>query len=136
MALNKLFLLGNLTKDPNAGQTQSGTYICRFTIAVNNNYQATDGSQRNDPCFVDCICFGKVAENVGKYFGKGKPILVEGKLKTETWEDKTTNQKRSKLVVVMERFDFVGGGKTETSKHTTQATTAQAQDVEDDDVPF
>ena len=95
-----------MTKDPNAGQTQGGTYICRFTIAVNNNYQAADGTQRNDPCFVDCICFGKVAENVGKYFGKGKPILVEGKLKTET------------------------------SKPTTQATTAKAQDVADDDVPF
>mgnify|MGYP004454531631 FL=1 len=150
-SFNKVILLGNLTRDPDSRQTQSGTVICRFTIAVNRSYTSQDGTLRDEACFIDIECFGRTAENVAKYFGKGKPILVEGRLRQDTWEDKTTNQKRSKLVVVLERFEFVGGknseGGFEKSYDYESSSPSQRQpvsrqrdvakdDLEDDDVPF
>jgi len=143
--------MGNLTKDPEVRQTQSGTSICRFSVAVNRSYTAQDGSAKDETCFVEVDCFGRTAENVGKYFNKGKPILVEGRLRQDTWDDKATGQKRSKLLVVLERFEFVGsqggsqgGGAYEADyeKSVPPARGAQKPDagrreeLEDDDVPF
>ena len=109
-SFNKVILIGNLTRDPELRQTQSGTCVCRFSIAVNRSYNAQDGSARDEACFVEIDCFGKSAENIAKFFSKGKPILVEGRLRQESWQDKQTGQNRTKLMVVLERFEFVGGG--------------------------
>jgi len=152
MSFNKVILLGNLTRDPDTRQTQSGTLVCRLSIAVNRNYTATDGTAREEVCFVDVECFGKTAENVSKYFNKGKPILIEGRLRQDTWDDKTTGQKRSKLVIVLERFEFVGGGSGGGTRHEDRSSdydqstpparggnnTARdmRSEMEDDDVPF
>lgn len=108
-SFNKVILMGNLTRDPELRQTQNGTSVCRFAIAVNRSFNSQDGSLRDETCFVEIDCFGKSAENIARFFTKGKPILVEGRLRQDTWEDKQTGQKRTKLMVVLERFEFVGG---------------------------
>ena len=148
---NKVILMGNFTRDPEVRQTASGTSVCRFSIAVNRSYSGQDGTMRDETCFVDIDAFGRSAENIGKYFTKGKPILIEGRLRQDTWDDKETGKPRSKMMVVMERFEFVSGGNREgessseggnTYKRTSPAPRAaasapeRADDFEDDDVPF
>ena len=150
-SFNKVILMGNLTRDPELRQTQSGTSVCRFSIAVNRSYNSQDGSLRDETCFVEIDCFGKSAENVAKYFSKGRPILVEGRLRQDSWEDKQTGQKRTKLMVVLERFEFVGSrgdsngnsGGYDSDYSAPQARGGVRQqsrprndDIEDDDVPF
>lgn len=148
---NKVILMGNLTRDPELRQTQSGTSVCRFSIAVNRSYTGQDGTNRDETCFIDVDTFGRSAENIAKYFGKGKPILVEGRLRQDTWDDKETGKPRSKLVVVMERFEFVGGAREGDSEGGSSGGNSykrnspaprgnsapeKADDFEDDDVPF
>ncbi len=153
-SFNKVILMGNLTRDPELRQTQSGTSVCRFAIAVNRSYNSQDGSSRDETCFVEIDCFGKSAENIAKFFSKGKPILVEGRLRQDSWEDKQSGQKRTKLMVVLERFEFVGGARDNASNGggydadysapqprsnaggTRQSQRSRSEDVEDDDVPF
>lgn len=144
-SFNKVILMGNLTRDPELRQTQSGTSVCRFSIAVNRSYSAQDGSSRDETCFVEIDCFGKTAENIAKYFNKGKPILVEGRLRQDAWEDKQSGQKRTKLMVVLERFEFVGGVDATARENRGVATKRPAQtefetrgkwEPDDDDVPF
>lgn len=106
---NKIILIGNLTRDPEVRVTPKGTAICQFSIAVNRQFKGEDGSTRDDTTFVDIEAWGKTGENIGKYFTKGKPIFVDGRLKLDSWEDKTTGQKRTKLKVVCEQFQFIGG---------------------------
>ena len=84
-SFNRVILMGNLTRDPEMRQTQNGTSICRFSIAVNRSFSSQDGSQRDETCFVDIDSFGRTAENIAKYFTKGKPILVEGRLRQDSW---------------------------------------------------
>ncbi len=150
-SFNKVILMGNLTRDPELRQTQSGTSVCRFSIAVNRSYNSQDGSLRDETCFVEIDCFGKSAENVAKYFTKGKPILVEGRLRQDSWEDKQTGQKRTKLMVVLERFEFIGSARDNGGSAggydaeysapqprggTRQQSRPRNDDIEDDDVPF
>jgi len=106
---NRVILLGNLTRNPELRQTQSGVLAGRLVVAVNRLSVLPDGNTREEVVFVDVDVFGKVAEIIGKHFFKGSPILIEGRLKQENWTDKQTGQSRSKLVVVLERFEFVGG---------------------------
>ena len=107
---NKVILMGNLTRDPEMKMTPSGQAICKFGLAVNRTYTGSDGQKREDVLFVDVDCFGKTAENIGKYFSKGKEIFLEGRLKLDTWEN--NGEKKSKISVVLDTFQFVGG-KTE-----------------------
>lgn len=107
-SLNKVFLIGNLTRDPEARVTPKGTTICQFGIAVSRKFKDEGGAQREETCFVDVEAWGKQGEAVVKYLTKGKPCLVEGRLKLDTWEDKTSGQKRSKLKVVLENVQFLG----------------------------
>ena len=145
-SFNRVILMGNLTRDPELRQTQSGTSICRFSVAVNRSFSAQDGTTRDETCFVDVDSFGRTAENISKYFSRGKPILVEGRLRQDSWEDKQ-GQKRTKLVVVLERFEFIGskgdssmGGGFDSDYAPSPArarTQASApQDDLEDDVPF
>jgi single-strand DNA-binding protein len=110
-SFNKVILMGNLTRDPEMRVTPGGLSICKFTVACNRKFKDKDGSEREDVAFIDVDSFGKQAEVIAKFFTKGKPILLEGRLKLDKWEDKTTKDKRSKLGVVLEGFSFVGGGR-------------------------
>lgn len=106
---NKCLLIGNLTRDPELRVTPKGTAICQFGLAINRQFKDEGGQTRDDTTFVDCEAWAKTGENISKFFTKGKPIFVEGRLKMDSWEDKTSGQKRSKMKVVVEQFQFVGG---------------------------
>jgi single-strand DNA-binding protein len=112
-SFNKVILMGNLTRDPEVRVTPNGLTICKFTVACNRKFKGSDGQEKEEVAYVDVDSFGKQAEVISKYFGGGKPILVEGRLRQDKWEDKTTKEKRSKLMVVLEGFSFVSGGRGE-----------------------
>lgn len=107
--LNKVMLMGNLTRDPELKYTPKGTAIADFALAVNRRYTAENGEKREEVTFIDCEAWSKTAELIGEYFKKGRPIFVEGRLKLDTWDDKQTGQKRSRMRVVVETFEFLGG---------------------------
>ncbi len=107
-SFNKVILMGNLTRDPELRVTANGINICKFGLATTRHYTTQSGEKREETAFVDIDCFGRQAEIVSKYFNKGKPILVEGRLKFDQWETKT-GEKRSKLSVTLESFQFIGG---------------------------
>jgi single-strand DNA-binding protein len=105
--LNKVFLIGNLTRDPELRVTPKGTAICQFGLAVNRQFKDESGQTRDETAFVDIEAWGKQGELVAKYLTKGSPAMVEGRLKFDQWEDKQTQQKRSKLKVVLENVQFL-----------------------------
>ncbi|MEY3773282.1 MAG: hypothetical protein RLZZ129_62 [Verrucomicrobiota bacterium] len=106
---NKVYLIGNLTRDPELRVTPKGTAICQFGLAVNRQFKDESGAMRDETTFVDIEAWGKQGETIAKYCTKGRPLFVEGRLKFDQWEDKTSGQKRSKLKVVLEGFQFLGG---------------------------
>jgi single-strand DNA-binding protein len=99
---NRVILLGNLTRDPQLKYLPNNTAVCEFGLAVNRNYRDRDGNQREDTTFVDISAFGKPAETINQYMSKGRPLLVEGRLKFDSWTAQDGG-KRSKLSVVAER---------------------------------
>jgi single-strand DNA-binding protein len=107
-SLNKVFLIGNLTRDPELRVTPKGTPICQFGIAVNRQYKDDSGATRDETTFVDIEAWGKQGELVAKYLGKGSQCMVEGRLKLDQWEDKASGQKRSRLKVVLDNVQFLG----------------------------
>jgi single-strand DNA-binding protein len=144
-SFNKVILAGNLTRDPELRYTPQGRAICRFTLAVNRKYKLESGEAREEVTFVDVDAFGRQAEVVSQYMRKGRPLLVEGRLKLDQWEDKTTQQKKSVLRVVLETFAFIDsnrsdGGPSETTPQKTAAAPAPSEPdstpQEEDDVPF
>ena len=106
--LNRVFLMGNLTRDPELRYTPSGTPICEFGLAVNRRYQTRDGEQRDETCFLDVSMWGKRGVVISEYFQKGRPIFIEGRLKYDSWEGQD-GKRKSRLTVVAENFEFVGG---------------------------
>lgn len=137
-SFNKVIIAGNLTRDPELKFTPKGTAICKISLAINRQWRTETGEQKEEVTFVDVDCFGKQAETIGKYLTKGKPLLVEGRLRLENWEDKTTQQKRSRLGVVMESFQFLDSGKGEGKAQNPNAK-IDPSDVPKDDgdsVPF
>jgi single-strand DNA-binding protein len=144
---NKVILAGNLTRDPELRYTPKGTAVARLGIAINRKWKSETGELKEEVTFVDVDAFGKTAETIGQYLKKGRPILIEGRLRYETWEDKQTKQKKSKLGVVMENFQFMdsgggrGGDASEAPAARPAAPSAPAPDAGDaepphDDVPF
>ena len=148
---NKVILIGNLTRDPELRYTPKGLAIAKIGLAVNRNWRdATSGEMKEEVTFVDIDAFGKQAETLGQYMKKGSPLMVEGRLRLDTWEDKQTNQKRSKLGVVLESFQFLdsrsnrdgAGAEVPRSRPTpstpppASAPEGDAAPPEDDDVPF
>jgi single-strand DNA-binding protein len=111
--LNKVMLIGNLTRDPELRVTPKGTAICTFSIAVNRKFKDDSGGEREEVTYVDIEAWGKSGENISKYCTKGRPLFVEGRLRLDQWEDKTTKEKRSRMKVVLENFQFLGGGRGE-----------------------
>src|SRR5258706_14175529 len=106
---NKVILAGNLTRDPQLRFLPSQTAVVDFGLAVNHKWRTPQGEDREEVLFIDCSAFGKMAETINKYCQKGKPILVEGRLKYETWDDKESGGKRSKHKVIVDGFQFLGG---------------------------
>lgn len=105
--LNKVFLIGNLTRDPELRVTPKGTAICQFGLAVNRQFKDESGAMRDETTFIDIEAWGKQGELVSKYLTKGSPAMVEGRLKLDQWEDKQSGQKRSKLKVVLDNVQFL-----------------------------
>jgi single-strand DNA-binding protein len=107
--LNKVLLMGNLTRDPEIKYTPKGTAIANFGIAVNRVYSSGEGGEKKEEVtFIDIEAWGRTAEVIGEYFKKGKPIFIEGRLKLDQWDDKQTGKKMSKLRVVADSFEFLG----------------------------
>lgn len=148
-SFNKVILAGNLTRDPELRYTPKGTAIAKLGLALNRSYTTESGERREEVTFVDVDAFGRQAEVIGQYMRKGRPILVEGRLKLDQWEDKTTHQKKSRLGVVLESFSFLDSGRGEgnpgeapaarpapASAAPAAAAEADGPPAEDDDVPF
>ncbi|HTJ00400.1 MAG TPA: single-stranded DNA-binding protein [Dongiaceae bacterium] len=149
-SFNKVILVGNLTRDPELRYTPKGTAIAKIGMAVNRVWTNEAGEKKEEVTFVDVDIFGRTAENVGQYMRKGSPILIEGRLRLDQWDDKQTGQKRSKLGVVAETVQFLGsprGGDNEggapAPRQRPAAPAAPAGEPlegdappESDDVPF
>jgi single-strand DNA-binding protein len=152
---NKVLLMGNITRDIELRALPSGNSVASIGIAVNRRWRdQQSGEMREEVTFVDCEAFGKTAENISKFFSKGRPIFLEGRLKLDTWQDKTDGSKRSKLKVVVESFDFVDskpGGAGNGGEGAPRATVRPAggaarpaaaaaqpayEEIQSDDIPF
>lgn len=144
---NKVILAGNLTRDPELRYTPKGTAIAKFGLAINRTWKSETGEQKEEVTFVDIDAFGKTAELIGQYFKKGRPILLEGRLRLDTWDDKQTNQKRSKLGVVLDTFQFLdsqrsGEGASNSAPRAKPVATPPEPTADsepppvEDDVPF
>jgi single-strand DNA-binding protein len=147
---NKVILAGNLTRDPELRYTPKGVAIAKIGLAINRSWKTETGETKEEVTFVDVDAFGRTAETIGQYLKKGRPILMEGRLRYDTWDDKQTNAKRSKLGVVLETFQFLDSGRTETGAARPPSAPAAAPaaadapppagaetpEPEQDDVPF
>ena len=145
---NKVMLMGRLTRDPEVRYSANGTAITNIGLAVNRNWRNQDGQTQEEVTFVDVTAFGKRGEAVGQYLKKGRPIFIEGHLRMDQWDDKQTGQKRSKLAIIMDAFEFIdsrgegeggnfsGGGAASAAGGATPAAGGGGGFAEDDDVPF
>ena len=132
---NKVYLMGNLTRDPEVRHTTKGTCVTKIAMAVNRKFKTEAGEAREEVTFVDVEAFGKLAEVIGQHCKKGRPLFVEGRLKLDQWDDKTTGQKRSALKVVLEAFQFIGGrqeGVGPTAQRPAKAAVASEPEVHDE----
>ena len=153
--LNKVLLMGNLTRDPEVRYTPKGTAVTELGIAVNRIYTGENGEKREEVTFVDVTVWGRTAENVGEYLRKGRPVFIEGRLQLDSWEDKQSGQKRNKLKVVADNVQFlgsrgsggVGGGPEESDAAPRSGTGGGARNApppkssgpaepDDDEIPF
>jgi single-strand DNA-binding protein len=142
-SLNKVLLMGNLTRDPELRTTPKGLAVAQFALAINRKFKAESGEQREEVLYVDVEAWGKQAEVIAKYLAKGRAAYVEGRLRLDQWEDKQTKEKRSRMKVVLEQVQFLGGredsapaGTTSNPKPTSPAATPASQENLDEDVPF
>ena len=132
---NKVLLMGNLTRDVETREVGT-TLAGNFGLAVNRKYKTKDGAQQEEVTFVDCEAWGRTAEVMQQYLGKGRAVFVEGRLKLDEWDDKTTGQKRSKLKVVVDNFQFVdsnGGGEQQPAANHSGSG---AVTINSEDIPF
>ncbi len=149
---NKVILIGNLTRDPELRYTPKGMAIAKVGLAINRNWTSEGGEKKEEVTFVDVDIFGRTAENVAQYMKKGRPMMVEGRLRLDQWDDKQTGQKRSRLGVVAETVQFLGSpsgggggeGGESAPRRSAPAASAPAPSAaaepdmppSDDDVPF
>lgn len=106
---SKVIVMGNLTRDPELRSTPSGTQVCSFSVAVNRSYKGSNGDMVDSVSYFDCSAWGRPGETIAQYLKKGSGILISGRLEQRSWEDKD-GQKRSRVEIVVEDFNFVGGG--------------------------
>ena len=129
---SKAIIVGNITRDPELRSTPSGAQVCSFSVAVNRNYKDSSGSQQESVSFIDCSAWGRAAEIIAQYAKKGSGILVSGRLEQRSWEDKE-GQKRSRVEIVVEDFNFVGGSAGEGGASKGGSKTS-SQDVAPEDI--
>ena len=151
-SLNKVLLIGNLTRDPDVRMMTNGRPVCNFGLALNRSYKDAEGNRKDETTFVDVECFGPRAEAVGRFFTKGRAIFVEGRLKLDQWETKE-GEKRSAIRVVLDNFEFVDSRQEATSANAVSsgdkisaqagppnekpvADSKEADPELDEDVPF
>ena len=147
-SFNKVILLGNLTRDPEVRYTPKGTAVTDLGLAVNRTYTADNGEKREEVTFVDVTFWGRTAEVAGEYLKKGRPVFVEGRLQLDSWDDKTSGQKRTKLKVIGENMQMLGaprgggsGGDEESSGGSRSSRPAPPPKAapsapDDDEIPF
>lgn len=140
---NKVILMGNLTRDPETRTTPSGQSVTNFSLAVNRTWKGADGQQQEAVSYIDCVAWGKPGEIIAQYLGKGRAVLVSGRLDQRSWDDKDSGQKRSKIEVVVEDFNFVdsgngssegGGAPRANASSNSSSPTKKKDDVVIDDV--
>lgn len=141
-SFNKVILMGNLTRDPELRVTNTGLSICKLSLAVNRTYTTKEGDSKDETTYVDIDSFGKQAETLSKYLQKGRPIMIEGRLKLDQWET-NEGQKRSKLGVILENFQFIGGRDAASSTSSDSSNvnevsqgSSHSDNSFDEDVPF
>jgi len=147
-SFNKVILLGNLTRDPEVRYTPKGSAVADLGIAVNRQYTLENGEKREEVTFVDVTFWGRTAEVAGEYLKKGRPVFIEGRLQLDTWDDKQSGQKRSRLKVIGETMQMLGsrGGAGDTGdegdrparpgKPTAPPKPAGPSEPDDDEIPF
>ena len=154
-SFNKVILLGNLTRDPEVRYTPKGSAVCDLGIAVNRVYTTESGEKREEVTYVDVVLWARLAEIAGEYLKKGRPIFIEGRLQMDTWDDKQTGQKRTRLRVVGETMQLLGSrpsgtgasGPTETTDEDRQSRSsgkptaappksAAPSEPDEDEIPF
>jgi single-strand DNA-binding protein len=148
--LNKVMLIGNLTRDPELRHTPKGSAVADLGLAVNRKVQDGNGGWKDETTFVDVTVWGSSAENAQKYLTKGRGVFIEGRLQMDVWDDKATGQKRSKLKVVADNLQFLPDGKGGPARQFSEnpsnghdgssrqgGSAASADDYqEEDDIPF
>jgi single-strand DNA-binding protein len=132
--LNQVNIMGNLCRDPELRVTPKGTAICQFSLAINRKFKTDAGGEQEEVTYVDCEAWGKAGENIAKYVTKGRPLFVSGRLRLDQWEDKNTKEKRSKMKVVVENFQFLGDGQRPAQQAPAAAPRQSAPDT--DEPPF
>jgi single-strand DNA-binding protein len=152
-SFNKVILLGNLTRDPEVRYTPKGSAVCDLGIAVNRQYTLDSGEKREEVTYVDVVLWSRLAEIAGEYLKKGRPVFIEGRLQLDTWDDKQSGQKRSKLRVIGETMQLLGsrppgtGAASETGEEDRQSRAnvkstvpppkpGAAAGPDDDEIPF
>jgi single-strand DNA-binding protein len=141
--LNKVLLLGNVTRDPEVRYTPKGSAVCDLGVAVNRAYTTESGEKREEVTFVDVTLWGRTAEVASEYLKKGRPVFVEGRLQMDTWDDKQTGQKRTRLRVVAENMQLLGGRPTGGAEATGESRQTNAPpkksaapEPDEDEIPF
>lgn len=139
-SFNRVIISGYLTRDIELRHTGGGTAVCDVGVAINRKFKGSDGSKQEETTFVDCTLWGRTAEIASEYLGKGRAVLIEGRLQLDTWEDRNSGQKRSKLKVVGENLVMLGGGNSEKPQQRQQEPQEPAWQPPDappnDEVPF
>jgi len=141
--LNKVLLLGNVTRDPEVRYTPKGSAVCDLGVAVNRSYTTDSGEKREEVTFVDVTLWGRTAEVASEYLKKGRPVFVEGRLQMDTWDDKQTGQKRTRLRVVADNMQLLGGrppGGAEPPGDSRQPSAppkkSASSEPDEDEIPF
>lgn len=136
-SFNRVILLGNLTRDPELRYIPNGTAVCDFGLAINRTWKDKDGNSKDEVSFLDCTAWARTAEVMAEHLRKGRPVFIEGYLKQDRWQDQSGGN-RSKIKVIVERFQFVGGKRDDgpPSGEEAPAEAAPAPGTSDDDVAF
>lgn len=142
---SKAIIAGNITRDPELRSTPGGASVCSFSVAVNRVFKDSSGTQKEDVSFIDCSAWGKLGEMISQYAKKGSGVLISGRLSQRTWDDKTTGQKRSRVEIVVEDFNFTGaanrdgeggGSRPSFGASSDVPASAPADDYSDADEPI
>lgn len=129
---NKVVLMGNLTRDPETRTTPSGQSVTNFSLAVNRTWRGQDGSQQESVSYIDCVAWGKPGEIIAQYLQKGRAVLISGRLEQRSWEQ--DGQKRSKVEVIVEDFNFVDSGNAGAGGSAPRAAASSSTSKKQDDV--